>query len=62
MKELGYPSDIKILDISNIHAEWESDISASNMEVIDWTDLQVSDSRFDLAWTLMLITAYEGEE
>jgi aminoglycoside phosphotransferase (APT) family kinase protein len=28
--------------------------------VIDWTGLQVSDPRFDLAWTLMLITAYEG--
>jgi aminoglycoside phosphotransferase (APT) family kinase protein len=31
------------------------------MVVIDWTGLQVSDLRFDLAWTLMLIAAYEGE-
>jgi aminoglycoside phosphotransferase (APT) family kinase protein len=31
-----------------------------SMVVIDWTGLQVSDLRFDLAWTLMLITAYEG--
>jgi aminoglycoside phosphotransferase (APT) family kinase protein len=30
------------------------------MVVIDWTGLQVSDPRFDLAWTLMLVTAYEG--
>ncbi|MFL7892590.1 MAG: phosphotransferase family protein [Anaerolineales bacterium] len=30
------------------------------MVVIDWTGLQVSDPRFDLAWTLLLITAYEG--
>lgn len=33
-----------------------------SMVVIDWTSLQVSDPRFDLAWTLMLITAYEGEK
>lgn len=32
-----------------------------SMVVIDWTGLQVSDLRFDLAWTLMLIAAYEGE-
>jgi aminoglycoside phosphotransferase (APT) family kinase protein len=32
-----------------------------SMVVIDWTGLQVSDLRFDLAWTLMLITAYQGE-
>jgi len=28
--------------------------------VIDWTGFDVSDPRFDLAWTLLLITAYEG--
>jgi aminoglycoside phosphotransferase (APT) family kinase protein len=28
--------------------------------VIDWTQIQVSDSRFDLAWTLMLVGAAEG--
>lgn len=31
-----------------------------SLSVIDWTGMQVSDPRFDLAWTLMLITAYEG--
>ena len=30
--------------------------------VIDWTGLQVSDPRFDLAWTLMLVQIYEGIE
>jgi len=30
------------------------------MVVIDWTGLQVSDPRFDLAWTLLLISTYEG--
>jgi aminoglycoside phosphotransferase (APT) family kinase protein len=30
--------------------------------VIDWTGLQVSDPRFDLAWTLMLVFIYEGIE
>lgn len=28
--------------------------------VIDWTGIDVSDSRFDLAWTLVLALAYEG--
>jgi aminoglycoside phosphotransferase (APT) family kinase protein len=28
--------------------------------VIDWTQIQVSDPRFDLAWTLMLVGAAEG--
>jgi aminoglycoside phosphotransferase (APT) family kinase protein len=32
------------------------------MVVIDWTGLEVTDPRIDLAWTLMIITAYEGEE
>ena len=32
-----------------------------SMAVIDWTGLQVSDLRFDLAWTILLITAYQGE-
>ena len=30
--------------------------------VIDWTALEISDSRFDLAWTLLLVSTYEGEE
>jgi aminoglycoside phosphotransferase (APT) family kinase protein len=30
--------------------------------VIDWTQLSISDYRFDLAWTLLLIGAYEGME
>jgi Ser/Thr protein kinase RdoA (MazF antagonist) len=29
-------------------------------KVIDWTQLAISDARFDLAWTLLLIGAYEG--
>ena len=28
--------------------------------VIDWTSFEVSDPRFDLAWTLLLVDAYEG--
>jgi aminoglycoside phosphotransferase (APT) family kinase protein len=28
--------------------------------VIDWTQIQVSDPRFDLAWTLLLVGSYEG--
>jgi aminoglycoside phosphotransferase (APT) family kinase protein len=30
--------------------------------VIDWTGLQVSDARFDLAWTLLLVGSYRGED
>lgn len=30
--------------------------------VIDWTGFRVSDARFDLAWTLMLIDAYLGAD
>ncbi len=30
--------------------------------VIDWTQLDISDSRFDLAWTLVLVSSYEGPE
>jgi aminoglycoside phosphotransferase (APT) family kinase protein len=29
--------------------------------VIDWTQIQVSDPRFDLGWTLLLVGAYAGE-
>lgn len=29
--------------------------------VVDWTQVDVSDSRFDLAWTLLLVGTYEGE-
>ncbi len=29
--------------------------------VIDWTGFDVTDSRFDLAWTLMLVYAYSGD-
>jgi aminoglycoside phosphotransferase (APT) family kinase protein len=32
------------------------------MSVIDWTQIQVSDPRFDLGWTLLLVGAYEGDE
>jgi aminoglycoside phosphotransferase (APT) family kinase protein len=35
---------------------WRDDGSAV---VIDWTSIDVSDARFDLAWTLLLIDAYE---
>ena len=28
--------------------------------MIDWTQIQVSDPRFDLAWTLILVGAAEG--
>jgi len=30
--------------------------------VIDWTGMDISDARFDLAWTLLLMTSYEGEQ
>jgi aminoglycoside phosphotransferase (APT) family kinase protein len=30
--------------------------------VIDWTGLHVSDARFDLAWTLVLVYSYAGAE
>jgi aminoglycoside phosphotransferase (APT) family kinase protein len=30
--------------------------------VIDWTQIQVSDPRFDLGWTLLLTGAYAGDE
>jgi aminoglycoside phosphotransferase (APT) family kinase protein len=33
-----------------------------SLVVIDWTGLQLSDPRFDLAWTLMLISAYQGSQ
>jgi aminoglycoside phosphotransferase (APT) family kinase protein len=29
--------------------------------VIDWTQIQISDPRFDLGWTLLLMGAYEGK-
>jgi aminoglycoside phosphotransferase (APT) family kinase protein len=34
---------------------------AGSATVIDWTQVDVSDHRFDLAWTLMLVSTYEGE-
>ena len=30
--------------------------------VIDWTQIQVSDPRFDLGWTLLLTGAYSGDQ
>ena len=33
-----------------------------NLTVIDWTQIQISDPRFDLSWTLLLAGAYEGAE
>jgi aminoglycoside phosphotransferase (APT) family kinase protein len=32
------------------------------MVVIDWTNFNVDDYRFDLAWTLLLVSSYEGQE
>ena len=29
--------------------------------VVDWTQVDVSDLRFDLAWTLLLVSTYEGQ-
>ena len=29
--------------------------------VVDWTQVAVSDSRFDLAWSLLLVSTYEGK-
>jgi aminoglycoside phosphotransferase (APT) family kinase protein len=36
---------------------WRSDNTAV---VIDWSAVEVSDPRFDLAWTMLLLGAYEG--
>jgi aminoglycoside phosphotransferase (APT) family kinase protein len=33
-----------------------------NLKVIDWTQIQVSDPRFDLGWTLLLAGAYSEED
>lgn len=33
-----------------------------SLVVIDWTQIQVTDPRFDLGWTLLLIGAHIGEE
>ena len=30
--------------------------------VVDWTQIEVSDARFDLAWTLLLVGSHEGME
>jgi aminoglycoside phosphotransferase (APT) family kinase protein len=35
---------------------------AGSATVIDWTQVDVSDYRFDLAWTLVLVSTYEGEK
>lgn len=32
------------------------------VNVIDWTQVGVSDPRFDLAWTMLLVGTYQGEE
>jgi Ser/Thr protein kinase RdoA (MazF antagonist) len=45
------------LDIHPGNLPLRADGSAT---VIDWTQIQVSDPRFDLAWTLMLVGAAEG--
>ncbi len=33
-----------------------------NLKVIDWTQIQVTDPRFDLGWTLLLTGAYSGKD
>jgi aminoglycoside phosphotransferase (APT) family kinase protein len=49
---------------SPVHLDFHPDNILLNDDrsavVIDWTQFRVSDSRFDLAWTLLLIGAYEG--
>jgi aminoglycoside phosphotransferase (APT) family kinase protein len=32
------------------------------IKVIDWTQIQVTDPRFDLGWTLLLVGAYSGNK
>ena len=32
------------------------------MVVIDWTQLEISDARFDLAWTLLLVGTQQGPQ
>ena len=36
--------------------------SDGNIKVIDWTQIQVSDPRFDLGWTLLLAGVYSGKD
>jgi aminoglycoside phosphotransferase (APT) family kinase protein len=37
------------------------DILKDELVVIDWTGLDLTDYRFDLGWTLLLLTTYEGD-
>lgn len=55
-----HPNNILIKD--DRISEHGADDDERDAVVIDWTGLEVTDYRFDLGWTLLLITAYEGEQ
>ncbi len=55
-----HPNNILIKD--NWTPEQGADDEANGeATVIDWTGLELTDYRFDLGWTLLLLTTYEGD-
>ena len=65
----GWPRGATCLP-ANVHRPAHQDFHPGNIlisaddgaTVIDWTNFAVTDSRFDLAWTLVLAHAYGGPE
>ena len=53
---INHAEQVENSKLSVIHWDFHPQI------VIDWTGLEISDPRFDLAWTLMLVQIYEGIE
>jgi aminoglycoside phosphotransferase (APT) family kinase protein len=45
---------------ANIIVQTETDGKIDHASVIDWTNLNISDARFDIAWTSLLTYAYAG--
>lgn len=46
----------------NILVQTGPDGSVTRAAVIDWTNLDISDARFDIAWTSLLTRAYAGSQ
>ena len=56
-----HPGNILLSDACHGSTESPRSAMAGSATVIDWTQVDVSDSRFDLAWMLVLVSTYEGE-
>lgn len=66
---LGWLTDhvdsVSPMDLAVVHWDYHPEnvlFDDGSVVVIDWTQVGVSDPRFDLAWTMLLVGTYQGEQ